>query len=45
LLNGADVEDLNIEEPIAWVRDGGAIAQSMFKHVVGQRKADHTWVT
>ena len=39
------MEDLNIEEPIAWVRDGGAIAQSMFKHVVGQRKADHTWVT
>lgn len=39
------MEDLNIAEPIAWVREGGAIASGLFKHVVGQRKADHTWVT
>jgi len=39
------VEDLNIAEPIAWVREGGAIARHSFKHAVGQRKADRSWVT
>jgi len=42
---GGQVEDLNIAEPIAWVREGGAIALHSFKHAVGKRKADRTWVT
>ena len=39
------MENFPLEEPIAWVRAAGAIALGSFKHVVGQRKADHTWVT
>lgn len=39
------MEDLNIEESIGWAREGGAIALRSFKHVVGRRKADHSWVT
>jgi myo-inositol-1(or 4)-monophosphatase len=39
------MQEIDIAEPIAWVRDGGAIAKGMFRNVVGHRKADHTWVT
>jgi myo-inositol-1(or 4)-monophosphatase len=39
------MENFSLEEPIGWVREAGAIALSSFKHVVGQRKADQTWVT
>jgi len=39
------VEDLNIAEPIAWVREAGAVALRSFKHVTGRRKPDRTWVT
>lgn len=39
------MSDIDIEELIGWVREGGAIARGMFRNVTGQRKADHTWVT
>jgi myo-inositol-1(or 4)-monophosphatase len=39
------VSDINIDELIAWAREGGAIARGMFRNVVGHRKADRTWVT
>jgi myo-inositol-1(or 4)-monophosphatase len=39
------MEAFNIEEPIAWVREGGALALGSFRNVVGWRKPDRTWVT
>jgi len=39
------VSDIDLEELIAWVRQGGAIAQRMFRNVTGHRKTDQTWVT
>ncbi len=42
---GENVSDIDIQEPIAWVHEAGAIALRLFKHVTGRRKADRTWVT
>jgi myo-inositol-1(or 4)-monophosphatase len=39
------VSDINLDELIGWAREGGAIAQRLFRNVVGHRKADRTWVT
>jgi myo-inositol-1(or 4)-monophosphatase len=39
------VTDINLDELIGWAREGGAIAQRLFRNVAGHRKADHTWVT
>lgn len=39
------MDDIDIEEVIGWAREGGAIARRSFRNVVGQRKADRTWVT
>ncbi|HEX9370074.1 MAG TPA: inositol monophosphatase family protein, partial [Roseiflexaceae bacterium] len=39
------MSDIDIQEPIAWVHEAGAIALRLFKHVTGRRKADRTWVT
>lgn len=36
---------LDIEEPIGWAREAGAIALGMFNRAVAQRKPDHSWVT
>ena len=37
--------DINIEEPIAWAREAGAIALRSFNHVAAQLKPDRSWVT
>ena len=39
------MNEIDIEEWQAWMRDCGAIAQRSFRNVVGHRKADHSWVT
>jgi len=39
------VSDINLDELIGWAREGGAIAQRLFRNVAGHRKADRTWVT
>jgi myo-inositol-1(or 4)-monophosphatase len=39
------MSDIDIEELIVWARESGDIALRMFRNVVGQRKADHSWVT
>jgi len=37
--------DIDIEEVISWVREGGALARSSFNHVAAHHKPDRTLVT
>ncbi len=39
------MNDIDIDELRAWLREAGVIAQAHFRQVVGWRKADRSWVT